>query len=57
MLVLRRGSVLETRRIRMILERTVRRRIWSFVGKIRVIPPPRIVCSEVGGFYGLALKL
>ena len=27
--------------------RMVRRRIWGFVGKIRMIPPPEIVCSGV----------
>jgi len=32
-LVLRRGLVLESERIEMILGRMVRRRIWSFVGK------------------------
>jgi len=31
MLVLRRGSILEIEKIRMTLERMLRRRIWDFV--------------------------
>jgi len=47
-LVLRSSSMLEIGRIRMILGRMVKRRIWSFVGKFLVIPLPRIVYSGVG---------